>query len=257
MAGIVLKDQMVSSLTKTELTRMAVPDIRIYSSTALNEPCGGLSPRSVRCLLEAGISVVWLPTVDADYGISKGLSGHWIKRRNHRNLYGGPSPRYRVVGENGFCLENVVKILSLVAEHDAVLATGHISPEECLAVLEANRDVGAKVIVTHPNIWLDDFNEEKMRKMTALGGALEFVSSCLYPNRGAAAVSMLAALIASIGPEHIVLSTDGGDVERVTPPQELRIFCLLLRQAGLKEADIERMVRDNPAYLLCGSGSSC
>lgn len=127
MAGIVLKDQMVSSLTKTELTRMAVPDIRIYSSTALNEPCGGLSPRSVRCLLEAGISVVWLPTVDADYGISKGLSGHWIKRVNDRNLYGGPSPRYRVVGENGFCLENVVKILSLVAEHDAVLATGHIS----------------------------------------------------------------------------------------------------------------------------------
>jgi len=250
MAGIVLKDQMVCSLTKAALTRQAVPGIKIFSSLALNEPCGGLSVRTVRCMLENGVQVVWLPTVDAEYSVRRGESGHWIRRVSDKNFYGGPFPRYRVIDEKGECVESVRKILCLCAKHGAVLATGHISPGECIAVLEANRDIGAKVVVTHPNIWLDDFTPEKLRRMTALGATLEFVTSCIYPNRGALQVRDLAGLMRDIGPEHFILSTDGGDHGRLTPPQELRLFCFMLQQCGLTEGEVEHMTCIRPAELL-------
>lgn len=41
-------------------------------------------------------------------------------------------------------------ILSLIAEHDAVLATGHLSPEESLVLLKVAREIGvARMVVTH------------------------------------------------------------------------------------------------------------
>ena len=250
MAGIVLKDQMCPSVAKAILSSSAVPGIGVYGSWVLNETCGGLSPRSVRCALAAGAKVIWLPTVDADYGVRKGEAGHWIKRVNDRNLFRGPSPRYRLTDEKGLCREGIREILEVVSSGDAVLGTGHISPEECLVLLCSNRGIGAKILITHPCMWPEDYTSDKLKRMVGLGAFIELTAGLLRPGRGVCDIHMMKVLIEELGAEHFILSTDGGDVDWGPPPQELRTFCLLLRSVGLSEKEIEIMVRWNPEKLL-------
>ncbi len=245
-----LKDQMCPSVAKAILTRGAVPGIDVHGSWVLNETCGGLSPRSVRCAMTAGAKVIWFPTVDADYGVGKGEAGHWIKRVNDRNLFQGPSPRYRLTNEKGLCRPGIREILEAASSGGAVLGTGHISPDECLALLDVNRGIGAKLLVTHPCMLPEDYTEDKLKRMVSLGAFVELTAGLLRPGRGGCDIHTMTNLIEALGAEHFILSTDGGDMDWGPPPQELHTFCFLLQSAGVSEKEIEIMVRVNPEKLL-------
>ena len=250
MDGIVLKDQLCPSMFKAALTEKIVPDIKTFGSIVLNETCGGLSSRSVQYALKAGAKVVWLPTVDAKYCYQKGMSGHWIQRVNKRNAFGGVNPQYTVIDDTNECVNVVKEILGLVKEHNAILASGHISPQECIAVLEANKNIGANVIITHPNLWFDDFNVKNLKKMVELNATLELTMGGLSPNRGHGDLYEMIAVIQEVGYENCILATDAGSIDSPSPPQELRSFCYLLRSAGISENQVEIMVRDNTRRLV-------
>lgn len=250
MSAVVLKDQLCPSMFKAALSDKLVPEVKVFGSIVLNETCGGLSPRSASYALRCGAKVVWLPTVDAEYCFNKGNSGHWIKRVNDRNSFNGVNPCLRITDENGEVLPAVIEIMKLTAAAGAVLASGHVSPEECIALLKANKDIGVKFVITHPNLWFDDFTAEKLREMTELGAVVEMTSGGLMPNRGHGDVYEMARVIKEIGPKHCILSTDAGAVDCSAPPENLRSFCYLLRNCGFTEAEIELMVRDNTRALL-------
>lgn len=250
MKALVLKDQLCPSAFKARLSQKTVENVRVFGSVVLNETCGGLLPRSVAYALRCGAKVVWMPTVDAKYAYQKGLAGHWISHVGKRNAFGAENPQYTATDEDGRCLDAVKAIMKLVREADAVLATGHISPQECLVMAQENQAIGAKLLITHPNLWFEDFTMDYLKQYAALGAVLEFTSGGLTPDRGHGDLYEMVEAIRAVGYEHCILSTDGGNIASPSPPEDLRSFCYKLRNAGIPQQDIERMVRDNPAKLL-------
>lgn len=254
MKAVVIKDQLCPTYFKAKLSekfiRKEYPDFRVFGSIVLNEPCGGLSPRSVAYALKCGAKVVWLPTVDAAYCYQKGMSGHWIKRVNDRNTFRNQNPQYTIIDADGNATETIKDIMQLIRAADAVLATGHVSPAECIALLKANQSIGCKVVVTHPNLWFDDYTVELLEQMVALGAYLEMTSGGLTPNRGHGDIYEMVDVIKKIGPEHCTLATDAGAADCCAPPENLRGFCYMLRNCGLTEEEIELMAQKNPSKLL-------
>jgi predicted metal-dependent TIM-barrel fold hydrolase len=200
--------------------------------------------------LKSGAKVAWMPTVDAKYAYEKSLAGHWIGHVNKRNAFASENPQYTLIDDAGQCIKEVSIILRMAREADAIVASGHISPQECLALLKENQSIGAKVVITHPNLWFDDFTVERLLEMVKMGAFVEFTSGGLSPNRGHGDLYEMVEAIRAVGCEHSILSTDGGNIASPSPPQDLRSFCYLLRGAGIPERDIEQMVRDNPTALL-------
>lgn len=250
MAAVVIKDQLCPSMFKAALSHKVVPEVQVFGSIVLNQPCGGISARSVAYALKCGAKIVWMPTVDAEYCYLKGMSGHWIKRVNDRNSFKGNNPCLKIVDEHGRCLPEVIDILKMAADAGAIIASGHISPSECIAALEANAKIGAKFVITHPNLWFDDFNFDNLRLMVEMGAMVEMTSSGLTPNRGHGDIYEMVDMIRQIGYQNCFLSTDAGAIDTPAPPESLRSFCFLLRNCGISEADIEYMAVTNTAKLL-------
>ena len=55
------------------------------------------------------------------------------------------------VSRDGKLLPEVLEVLSLIAQHDLTLATGHVTPKEALMILREAKNRGVQhMIVTHP-----------------------------------------------------------------------------------------------------------
>lgn len=250
MRALVLKDQMCPSVHKALLTSKIVPEVKVFGGIVLNHTNGGLNPRSVIVAMKTGGKIIWLPTVDAKWCIEKGRSGHWIETVNIRNSFGYTQDGISLVS-NGKVVPEVEDILKIAAEYDAIVATGHVSPEECMAVVEANAKIGAKVLVTHPNLWFDDFNVDVLKVLVQGGAVIEFTFGGLTPLRGRGNPVEMAEVIEYLGYKNCCLSTDLGAIDNCSPPEGLRSFAYVLNRCGLSKEAIEYMIKTKPAELLC------
>ena len=122
----------------------------MYGGLALNYEAGGLNPKAVQTALEMGAKVIWLPTVDAENDC-----------RKH-----GRSGGIRMTDGRGVLLPELRRIFMLIKDYDAVLATGHISPEEIRCVIDSARNVGVqKIVITHPEYWVVDMSLEMQKEL--------------------------------------------------------------------------------------------
>jgi hypothetical protein len=175
----------------------------------------------------------------------------------------GRSPAYVeaafAVPETGPLDPSLLRILDLVAEHDAVLNTGHVSAPEALRLVVEARAHGVARVLAPAN----GYGVEAVRALVAAGALVEFSFffhthatlvglTHVDAERHRAPSVPLDATVAAIraaGPAGVVLSSDCG-VGVLPPPVEgLREFLLLLAHAGLAEEELAPMVRDNPARL--------
>ena len=131
LAGMVLKDHTGSTAGQAQLLNRIFPDRpRFFGSLTLNPPVGGLNPHAAAAALRLGAVVIFFPTYAAKCQIDRmGVDG-----------FPEPFPWARTAGAGIGILNTqaelkpeVLDILRLIAQHDAVLATGHLSPPETLA----------------------------------------------------------------------------------------------------------------------------
>lgn len=114
----------------------------MYGGLALNYEAGGLNPKAVQTALEMGAK----DHLAADSGCGKRLP----KARKKRQVFAWTDDR-------GVSLPELRRIFTLIKEYDAVLATGHISPEEIRCVVDSARNIGVqKIVITHPEYWVVD-----------------------------------------------------------------------------------------------------
>lgn len=115
----------------------------MYGGLVLNREAGGLNEQAVQTALRMGAKIIWLPTVDAENEYRK------------RGKTGG----IRMTDSRGNLLPELLDIFSLIKAYDAVLATGHISPEEIRCVVDGARNAGVrKIVITHPEYWVVDLS---------------------------------------------------------------------------------------------------
>jgi hypothetical protein len=252
MAGIVLKDHCLPTQGRAYTLNRLIPDgVRFFGCLALNAPVGGLNPVAVESFLREGGRVVFMPTYCAANHIRIWGRG---KPPTAFPLPTGNYPGIELLGSDGKLKPEVLEVIYLVKEYDAVLGTGHVSPAEGLAALEAAAVVGVKrLVVTHVSEPVTAYNTAQQLEAIRLGAMLEhcvFAATEACP--GEVTLEDIRDQIARTGPENVIISTDFGQPPNPDPVAALAQSLGNMADLGLHRRALRVMTRDNPHRLLEG-----
>ncbi|MFF5293110.1 DUF6282 family protein [Paractinoplanes globisporus] len=255
LAGFIIKSHYVTTAERAAVVSKAVPGVDVLGAITLNGSMGGMNPAAVEIAGRLGARIVWMPTVDsrnqrsttaADLPGSK--PAMWGALQADLHAQGIVPDVVEVLSDDGTVREDVRKVLRVIAKHDMVLATGHLSAAEILAVVREARALGVRrVVVTHPEFTSQRLSVEDQRTLAAEGALLERCFTTPYT--GKVAWPDLFDNIRAVGVEHSVLSSDLG--QPFNPPVEdgLALFADKLLEAGFKEDEVRVMAVDNSRFI--------
>lgn len=241
MGGLVLKSHDYPTQPIAWALDTEFDGIDVYGSIALDHGVGGLNPDAVTVSLAIGARVVWMPTFDA--ANSRAGAGRFFSKGD------GIS----VIDDAGKLVPTCHEILDVIAEHDAVLASGHISPEETLTLLREARGRGIRCVITHASFGIP---LEVQQELALLGCYIEHCGLAAFRPDDGESVRSIVEQIRAVGAEHIIASTDLGQANNPPPPLGMGIWIECLLDEGFDVATVSRMVCDNPGSLLGGPPAS-
>lgn len=138
MAAVLLKCHQFNTNEMADTISRIVPGLEVFGSITLNETFGPkinvFAAKQALVMSDGRCRCVWLPTQSA------------VGDRRSKGLRGG------IAGcdEQGRGLPEVVRLMELCAEENVILATGHSTPEECVALAVQAHAVGVpKFVCTH------------------------------------------------------------------------------------------------------------
>jgi len=251
LEALVLKNHVVSTADRAWFARKHVAGLKIFGGVVLNSPVGGINPDAVNWMgrMQGGFGrVVWFPTFDAD---------------NHVKHFKDAPEGIKVLDADGKVLPAVGDVLKICAQQKLVVQTGHLSPSEALALIEACRDAGVdRMVVTHAQFEVVNMSLEQMKKAASMGAKLELCA--MGPLMGPEAhlewmrhwrrvkVEETAAAVNEIGAQNFILATDLGQTGNPSPADGLQLFVTDLMKAGLTKDQITAMGREVTGKLLMG-----
>jgi len=239
LRGIVLKNHWTETAGVAYLVRKyATPGFEVFGAVTLDTPIGGVNPQAVRYMADVAGGygrIVWMPTHDSE----------------HEVRYNKEQRPFVRVSRAGALLPEVHEVIGLIAQHDLTLATGHVTPEETLQILRAAKAAGVKrMIVTHPLLdpqftWM---SIDQLREAADLGAFIELTGGAVTAD-GEPKRRALAA-VKAIGGSHFIVGSDAGLAGRPNHTDTLALAAKSLRAAGVSEAELTLMFKDNPAFLV-------
>ncbi len=259
LAGFALKSHYVPTAERAAVVNAAVPGIRALGTLALNAGVGGLNPLAVEVAAREGARIVWLPTVDAvneagarDRVYPPGVDPPlWVALQQQLREAGVEPPAVAVLDGDGHPLPELEAVLALVAEHDLVLATGHLGREEILTVAPAALAAGVRhVVVTHPEFPTQDLALADQAALAEMGVVLERCFTT--PFTGKTTWEHVAAGIRATGVERNLLSTDLGQPANPDVEDGLALFADRLLECGFTDDELRIMTVGN-SNLLAGA----
>ncbi|BCJ40110.1 hypothetical protein GCM10010168_29680 [Actinoplanes ianthinogenes] len=246
LAGFVLKSHYVPTAERAEVVRGVVPGVEALGALTLNGSVGGLNPVAVEIAGRQGARVVWLPTVDCANeragraAIQGATPPMWAALQDDLAARGIVAPAIEVVDEGGKIVPALHDVFAVLARHDMVLATGHLSGPEIVAAVDAAVDAGVRrIIVTHPEFTSQQLDVATQRRLASRGALLERCFTTAYTKK--VSWDVLFAHIRAVGPEHSLLSSDLG--QPFNPPVEdgLALLADRLLGAGFSEDEVRTM----------------
>lgn len=156
-----------------------------------------------------------------------------------------------VLDERGHLLTEVYDVIDLVAAHDLMLATGHLSIPEVRPLVKAAKERGVKrLYLNHPEYIINGTIEEQV-ELAQMGVFIEHLAIFMYPMWPTkAGINGIVEMIKAVGPERTVLATDLGQIHNPPPWEGLRMFMRVLLEKGIPKEHLKKMAQDNPCYLL-------
>lgn len=231
MGGFVLKSHDYNTAPLTYALNQMYPGLNVFGSITLNRSVGGINPDAMQVASDLGAQVVWMPTHGADFQM------RW---------HGGKG--IRVADDEGKLCDGVHEVLEIIAAHDMILASGHISPSEAITLFEHAKAQGVqRMIATHPD---DAATLEEQRRMIALGAYPEFTFLSCMPSRGCTTPQQLVKAIRSLGVSNCIVTTDFGQWQNPPPAEGMRMAIAALLDAGMNSDEVTLLVKSNPAQLL-------
>jgi len=249
MRGIVLKNHISETASRAALVMKVVPGIEVFGGIVLNTAVGGINPSAVEWMhrIYGGRGkVVWLPTFESD---------------KHVKTFTGPNAKGLTVAPNGQVTPEMEAILQIVARENLVLATGHVHPEEVVAVVRRGRELGVKnMLVTHGFTSVPGLNMAQAKEVADMGALIEvcFLQFLAGPNAPLPFLTHwtqinakhVAQAAKEIGAKSLLISSDLGQSANMTHPDGIEAAVGQLKKEGIADADIETMLRKNPARML-------
>ncbi len=236
MRGLVIKDHNEPTAPLAYHLRQEIPGLELYGGFVMNRPNGGINPAGVEFMAtkirgEPG-RIVWMPAGDTAKEV-----------RASKN----PNGPFVAVSHNGELLPEVKEVISIVAKHGLVIASGHILPEEALMVFrEAKRQGVQHMIATHAFDLAGKMTVEQMQEAARLGAFIEFdYRNTLEGGRTDA--------IRKVGPQFSFLSEFW---TKVSAPKEygrldgVGAFAEAMRAHGFTDRELDLLFKENPAKAL-------
>ena len=201
------------------------------------------------------------------YGYGPGTGARFVSLPTHHTRYvamrEGRSPTFLEttfsVPENGTVPEPVPAIMELCAAKDVVFDCGHVSGREAVVLVEEAKRRGVLRIRTH----CARYTPEEIAAITALGAYAEFsffvlthatqvglthVDEEKHKIAANSVIQDFTPRIRAAG-DRAILSTDAGVYLLPPPVEAFREYLMLIESEGFTDAEIRRMVSDNPTAL--------
>lgn len=240
--AIVIKSHLVPTMDRATLVNMVCKekypqsDFQMFGGIALNHSVGGINPYAVNAALKLGAKIVWMPTNTAKNHCDKENKGDGVE-----------------LVKDGKVVDELKVIFREIKDHNAVLATGHISPYECFYVAEAARNAGVKkIVITHPEFHIVGMTmEERKRIVRDYGVMLEMEYA--QPIGGGVYKKNLPENVETmreIGCEHFIVSTDSGQMQNPPWYKSIVEYIDYLYDAGFSKEEIDMMTKRSPAKML-------
>jgi hypothetical protein len=213
----------------------------VFGGICCDREVGGMNPAAVEVALRLGARIVWLPTLSSRQDVVNGVAAQ----------LGIPGPGLVVTDAEDALLPETRDVLTLVAEHDAILATGHVSAAEHYAVVREFARRG-RVVLTHATEDLagPHLSAPQCRELADLGAWVELCAMTCIGALATKSVGDMLATIRAVGIERVTLATDFGQKVNPRPTAGLQTYADALFAAGLTETEIRRMACANPCELL-------
>lgn len=139
----------------------------VLGGIVLNSPVGGANPDAVEVNARLGGRIVWMPTVSAPAHIraadSPELEVHKSMRFRQVDITDGDKLR-----------DEWNDVLDVIAEHDLVLASGHLTCDEALILFRTAKARGVeRLLFTHPILPFLNWDPAAADELAKLGVNLE------------------------------------------------------------------------------------
>jgi hypothetical protein len=205
----------------------------VFGGVVLNYSVGGLNPEAVNVSCKVGGKFVWLPNMDASF---------------HHKVMGIPGG-IDVLDENDRVVPPLREILAMIAESDMILSLCHQGTKERFIIIDEAKKIGVKRIeICHPNQITAKMTIDQMKIAAEKGAYLSFSCAGFLPLQWSWDEFMQATRI--VGCEHLIASTDCGNVEFPSPLEAMRLMITGMLKRGIADKDVARIVKDNPGALL-------
>jgi len=280
MRAIVLKSHITCTADRAALAQKMASKAQVLGGLTLNDAVGGLNPVAVEAALDLGARIIWMPTISAynhrvkhgealiatqgrplpaQLGIrlltqactvssqySGGKGVHLGIEKIPCTERGTPSRR-----SDGELQPVLFDIFDLVKQYDAILATGHVSARESVALVRSARAAGVrKVVVTHPEVPWVDMPVGIQKELRDIGAYFERCYVSTLPVGGGVPFARIVSDIRQVGVESTVLATDFGAATLPPPVEGMRTYIAALLAEGFSKRDIQLMAGETPAMLL-------
>ena len=253
MRALVLKDHHTTTSTLAAQVDRELSDIRVIGSVVMNASIGGINPSAAETSIAVGARVVWLPTVSArahkEAITTRGVRFPSADRAPTRPV----EDLVCVTDERGRLLPEVWDLLDVIAaNHDVVLATGHVDADEVTAIVAAARCRNVdRIIVTHPD-YIVGASLDQMAAWVRAGAMCEIAGSTTWTRSSLACIptDRTTEVIRRVGASSLILSSDFG--QRDNPPhlEALQHWIEELIATGVSRHEVQTMLVDNPGQLL-------
>jgi hypothetical protein len=247
MKAILIKSHATITGDRAQIAE-AVTGLPVFGGLALNWHVGGLNKYAVECAAKLGAKQVWMPTTHAS---------NYLKYVDHVPMFAKSMPKdikgISILRQEGSLVPELGPILEIIAKNGMILATGHLSPEEGLALIPEARKAGVdRIVVTHPAATFVNYSVDQMRKALSLGATfLEHVfNDCTPQVANPLPPSALGDAIKAVGAEFCIMSTDSGQVVNPPPVKVMVWYIREMLQYGFSARAIRAMTLTNPGRIL-------
>ena len=238
MRAIVLKNHYEPTASLAFLARKEAPGLEVFGGIDLNLTVGGMNATAVEHMTQMTGGwgrFVWMSTFDAENQVR----------------YSKENRPFVSVSRNGQLLPETKEVISVIARHNLVLATGHVASSEALLLLGEGRRQGVtRMVVTHAINAPILMDVPQMQEAARLGAFIEFAGSTMANAAAAARVERFADAIRKVGPQYCILSSDLGQDGNPVPPDGFADFLMAMRGKGFTPQEIDTMAKVNPARLI-------
>jgi hypothetical protein len=227
---------------------MPVP---VFSGIALNDQEGGLNPAAVDLSLRMGGRIVWFPTLSS----SAHIHAHSDDRSTKfpvSEIPLRPNTEKTILDADSALKPEVLDILDIIKENDAILTGGHLPPHEMDKLFTAAKQKNLqRILINHPN-FISDASIEFCQKWAKQGVYIEH-SLVMFDEEAPGREWELQTLIEwieAIGVDRTILASDLGQRTQPIPIEAFGRVAERLFEHGYTKQQIFTLVGGNAGSLL-------